>query len=44
MGRLVPAVTRALDILELFLDGDGTLSAPEITRLLACPVRPSMSW
>lgn len=37
MGRLVPAVTRALDILELFLDGDGTLSAPEITRKLQLP-------
>jgi DNA-binding IclR family transcriptional regulator len=37
MGRLVPAVTRALDILELFLDGDGTLSAPEITRRLDLP-------
>ena len=37
MGRLVPAVTRALDILELFLDGDGTLSAPEITRRLQLP-------
>ncbi|GAA3619321.1 IclR family transcriptional regulator [Streptomyces chitinivorans] len=37
MGRLVPAVTRALDILELFLDGDGTLSAPEITRKLGLP-------
>ncbi|MBW8091455.1 MULTISPECIES: IclR family transcriptional regulator [Streptomyces] len=37
MGRLVPAVTRALDILELFLDGDGTLSAPEITRRLGLP-------
>jgi IclR family KDG regulon transcriptional repressor len=37
MGRLVPAVTRALDILELFLEGDGTLSAPEITRKLALP-------
>ncbi|MFV2120420.1 IclR family transcriptional regulator, partial [Streptomyces sp. Act-28] len=37
MGRLVPAVTRALDILELFLDGDGTLSAPEITRRLRLP-------
>ena len=35
MGRLVPAVTRALDILELFLDGDGTLSAPDIIRRLA---------
>ncbi|MET7620132.1 IclR family transcriptional regulator [Streptomyces sp. NPDC005408] len=37
MGRLVPAVTRALDILELFLEGDGTLSAPDITRKLQLP-------
>jgi IclR family KDG regulon transcriptional repressor len=37
MGRLVPAVTRALDILELFLDGDGSLTAPEITRKLGLP-------
>lgn len=37
MGRLVPAVTRALDILELFLDGEGTLTAPEITRKLGLP-------
>ncbi|MFF2846349.1 IclR family transcriptional regulator [Streptomyces sp. NPDC058001] len=37
MGRLVPAVTRALDILELFLDGDGTLSAPDIVRKLNLP-------
>lgn len=37
MGRLVPAVTRALDILELFLDGDGTLSAPDIVRRLELP-------
>lgn len=37
MGRLVPAVTRALDVLELFLDCDGTLSAPEITRKLELP-------
>ncbi|MFF8289590.1 IclR family transcriptional regulator [Streptomyces sp. NPDC016309] len=37
MGRLVPAVTRALDILELFLQGDGTLSAPEVTRRLRLP-------
>jgi IclR family KDG regulon transcriptional repressor len=37
MGRRVPAVSRALDILELFLDGDGTLSAPEITRRLHLP-------
>lgn len=37
VGRLVPAVTRAFDILELFLQGDGTLSAPEITRRLQLP-------
>ncbi|MFI5801669.1 IclR family transcriptional regulator [Streptomyces sp. NPDC051561] len=37
MGRQVPAVTRALDILELFLEGDGTLSAPDITRKLGLP-------
>ncbi|WP_329188029.1 IclR family transcriptional regulator [Actinacidiphila glaucinigra] len=37
MGRLVPAVTRALDILELFLEGDGSMSAPEITRRLGLP-------
>ncbi|MFC7303789.1 IclR family transcriptional regulator [Streptomyces monticola] len=37
MGRLVPAVTRSLDILELFLEGDGTLSAPDITRKLQLP-------
>ncbi|MGW7078209.1 IclR family transcriptional regulator [Streptomyces sp. NPDC054866] len=37
MGRLVPAVTRALDILELFLEGDVTLSAPEVTRRLQLP-------
>ncbi|MBO8194814.1 IclR family transcriptional regulator [Streptomyces oryzae] len=37
MGRLVPAVTRALDILELFLEGDGTLSAPDIVRKLRLP-------
>ncbi|SEB92587.1 IclR family transcriptional regulator [Streptomyces sp. TLI_105] len=37
MGRLVPAVTRAFDILELFLEGGGTLSAPEITRRLGLP-------
>ncbi|MCF6524558.1 IclR family transcriptional regulator [Streptomyces sp. JJ36] len=37
MGRQVPAVSRALDILELFLDGDGTLSPPEITRKLDLP-------
>ncbi|MFC8509950.1 IclR family transcriptional regulator [Streptomyces sp. NPDC057411] len=37
MGRLVPAVTRAFDILELFLQSDTTLSAPEITRRLQLP-------
>ncbi|MEU9335761.1 IclR family transcriptional regulator [Streptomyces sp. NPDC048290] len=37
MGRLVPAVTRAFDILELFLDGDGTLGAPDIVRRLQLP-------
>ncbi|MGW2227652.1 IclR family transcriptional regulator [Streptomyces formicae] len=37
MGRLVPAVTRSLDILELFLEGEGTLSAPEVTRKLQLP-------
>lgn len=37
MGRLVPAVTRALDVMELFLDCEGTLSAPEITRRLQLP-------
>ncbi|MYV47389.1 IclR family transcriptional regulator [Streptomyces sp. SID2888] len=37
MGRLVPAVTRTLDILELFLDGEGTLSAPDIVRKLQLP-------
>ncbi|MBT2394612.1 IclR family transcriptional regulator [Streptomyces sp. ISL-100] len=37
MGRLVPAVTRSLDILELFLEGDGTLSAPDVTRKLQLP-------
>ncbi|GGU43684.1 transcriptional regulator [Streptomyces daghestanicus] len=30
-------MTRALDILELFLDGDGTLSAPDIVRRLQLP-------
>lgn len=37
MGRQVPAVARALDILELLLEGDGTLSPPEITRKLNLP-------
>ncbi|MFF8609814.1 IclR family transcriptional regulator [Streptomyces sp. NPDC015346] len=37
MGRLVPAVTRAFDILELFLVGPETLSAPEVIRRLDLP-------
>ncbi|GAA4994432.1 IclR family transcriptional regulator [Yinghuangia aomiensis] len=37
MGRLVPAVTRAFDILERFLDHDGPLSAPEIVRQTGLP-------
>lgn len=36
MGRAVPAVSRALDILELFLDRPA-LSAPEITDKLGLP-------
>ncbi|GLY76304.1 IclR family transcriptional regulator [Actinoallomurus iriomotensis] len=36
MGRTVPAVTRALDVLELFLDRP-SLSAPEITERLGLP-------
>ena len=36
MGRTVPAVSRALDILELFLDQE-SLSAPEITERLQLP-------
>jgi DNA-binding IclR family transcriptional regulator len=36
MGRVVPAVSRALDILELFLQRP-TLSAPEITDRLRLP-------
>ncbi|MFG3284490.1 IclR family transcriptional regulator [Streptomyces sp. NPDC048111] len=37
MGRLVPAVTRALDVLELFLESEGALSAPDVTRRLQLP-------
>ncbi|WP_063057144.1 IclR family transcriptional regulator [Nocardia salmonicida] len=37
MSRLVPAVTRALDILELFLSDHDTLSAPEIVAALQLP-------
>jgi len=36
MGRAVPAVSRALDILELFLDKPA-LSAPQITDQLGLP-------
>lgn len=36
MGRLVPALSRGLDVLELFLDRQ-TLSAPEIVRALELP-------
>jgi DNA-binding IclR family transcriptional regulator len=36
MGRAVPAVTRALDILELFLEHE-SLSAPDITERLGLP-------
>ncbi len=37
MGRTVPAVARALDILELFLDGTDNLSAPEIMARTSLP-------
>jgi DNA-binding IclR family transcriptional regulator len=37
MQRLTPALTRGLDILELFLDRDAGLSAPEITALTGLP-------
>ncbi|MBA0052552.1 IclR family transcriptional regulator [Streptomyces sp. AJS327] len=37
MGRHIPAVSRALDVLELFLDAEDALSAPEITRRLELP-------
>lgn len=37
MGRMVPAVARAFDILELFLDTEGPLSVPEIIRRLGIP-------
>ncbi|NYI07296.1 IclR family transcriptional regulator [Allostreptomyces psammosilenae] len=38
MGRIVPAVSRALDILELFLtDDSATLGAPDIARRLELP-------
>jgi IclR family transcriptional regulator, KDG regulon repressor len=37
MGRTVPAVARALDILELFLDGTQSMSAPEIMARTGLP-------
>ncbi|MEU9993842.1 IclR family transcriptional regulator [Streptomyces sp. NPDC050848] len=37
MGRQVPAVARALDILELFLTGEETLAAPDVVRRLGLP-------
>src|SRR5882757_10859415 len=37
MPRLTPAVWRSLDILELFLTEDATLSAPEITLRTGLP-------
>ncbi len=37
MARSVPAVVRALDVLELFLDGRTNLSAPEVATALGLP-------
>lgn len=37
MARLTPAVVRTLDILELFLDADGPLTAPEVVRRTGVP-------
>jgi DNA-binding IclR family transcriptional regulator len=37
MARVVPAVARALDILELFLAGEETYSAPEVAARLQLP-------
>ena len=37
MGRIVPAVARALDVLELFLGDHETLSTPEIVARLGLP-------
>lgn len=37
MARLTPAVLRTLDILELFLDDDKALGAPEVVRLTGIP-------
>ena len=37
MTRLTPAVVRTLDILELFLDAEGPLSAPDVVRRTGVP-------
>lgn len=37
MARLTPAVLRTLDILELFLEGEQALSAPEVVRRTGLP-------
>jgi IclR family KDG regulon transcriptional repressor len=37
MPRLTPAVVRTLDILELFLEDDTALSAPDVVRLTGVP-------
>jgi len=37
VARSVPAVVRALDVLELFLDGRTNLSAPEVATALGLP-------
>lgn len=37
MGRVVPAVARAADVLDLFLTGAATLSMPEICATLGLP-------
>lgn len=37
MARLVPAVTRAFDILELFLEQDGPVAAPDVVRQTGLP-------
>ncbi len=37
MGSMVPALSRGLDILELFLDGDHELGAPDVVARLGLP-------
>jgi len=37
VARSVPAVVRALDVLEMFLDGRGSFSAPEVAAALDLP-------